>query len=316
MKILIPGGSGQVGTVLARAFTAEGHEATILSRSEEKKGRYRTVKWDAKNLGGWTSEFEDADVVINLAGRIVNCRYTAKNRREIMDSRVDSTRAVGQAILGVKNPPQVWLQASTATIYKHRFDKPNDDITGIIGGDEPDAPSTWNFSIDVAKSWESAANEFDLPKTRLVLMRSAMTMSPDKGGIFDVMLGLVKKGLGGTAGSGRQYISWIHDKDFVQAVYLLIENEELTGAVNISSPNPLPNSKFMKIFRDVSGTKIGLPATNLMLEIGAFFMRTETELILKSRRVVPAKMLEAGFEFKFPNWEDAADDLYVRWRNQ
>ena len=313
MKIVIPGGSGQVGQLLARAFRADGHEIVILSRSD-KDAQFKTVQWDAENLGDWAREFENADVVINLAGRSVNCRYNDENRRQMLESRVDSTKIVGEAIAKAKNPPKIWLQASTATIYAHRFDEANDELTGIIGGSEEDAPNTWNFSIKVAKSWEKAANEIDTPKTRKVLMRSAMVMSPDADGIFDVMLGLVKKGLGGTAGSGRQFISWIHDQDFIRAVYWLIEREDLSGAVNISSPNPLPNAEFMRIFREAWGTKIGLPATELMLGIGAFFMRTETELILKSRRVVPTRLLKSGFEFEFADWEKAAKDLCERWR--
>ena len=217
----------------------------ILSRKASDQFDWRVIEWDAKTPGDWVQEFEGADVIINLAGRIVNCRYNAENRREIMDSRIDSTRAVGEAILKAKNPPRIWLQASTATIYAHRFDAPNDELTGIIGGNERVAPDTWNFSIDVAKNWEKAANEFDLPKTRLVLMRSAMTMSPDKDGIFDVMLGLVKKGLGGTAGDGRQYISWVHYKDFIRAVYWLVDHD-LSGPVNVASPNPHPNAEFMR----------------------------------------------------------------------
>lgn len=315
MKIVIPGGSGQVGTVLARAFEKDGHEVAILSRSAGS-GQFKTVFWDAENSGDWAAELEDADVVINLAGRTVNCRYNPENRRQIMDSRVNSTRAVGEAIRRAESPPKVWLQASTATIYAHRYDAPNDEVTGIIGGDQREnAPDTWRFSIEVAKNWEAAAEKFEMPATRLVLMRSAMIMSPDPGGIFDTMLGLVKKGLGGTAGDGRQYISWIHERDFVRAVYFLIENEKLDGAVNIASPNPLPNKEFMKIFRQAYGTKIGLPATKLMLEVGAVLMRTETELILKSRRVVPGRLLDAGFTFEFPNWEDAARDLCERSRS-
>lgn len=316
MKIIIPGGTGQIGTLLARAFAADGHEVVILSRNVSTKSAWRIVQWDTETLGDWTREFEGAEVVINLAGRIVNCRYTAKNRREIMESRVKSTRAVGEAITKVKNPPKLWLQSSTATIYAHRYDAPNDELTGIIGGGEPDAPDSWKFSIAVAQNWEKAANEFALPNTRLVLMRSAVTLSPDRGGIFDVMLGLVKKGLGGTAGDGRQYVSWVHDADFIRAIYWLIENEKLSGAVNISSPEPLPNKEFMRILREASGTKIGLPATKLMLEIGAFFMRTETELVLKSRRVVPTKLLESGFKFEFPTWEKAVADLCRRWRER
>jgi uncharacterized protein (TIGR01777 family) len=315
MKIIIPGGKGQVGTILARAFQTGGHEVIILSRRAEKSD-WRIKKWDAETLGDWASEFENADAVINLAGRSVNCRYTDANRREIMDSRVKSTKIVGEALAKAKNPPKVWLQASTATIYAHRFDAPNDEISGIIGGGEPNGPDTWNFSIDVAKSWERAANEVDTPRTRKVLLRSAITMSPDREGIFDVLLGLVRKGLGGTSGDGRQYVSWIHEQDFIRSIYWLIEHEELSGAVNLAAPNPLPNRDFMRILREVWGTKIGLPATDLMLEVGAFFMRTETELVLKSRRIVPTRLVESGFKFDFPNWEDAARNLCQRWREE
>ena len=312
MKIIIPGGSGQVGTILARSFDKNGHEVIILSRQGSNATPWRIIEWDAETIGDWARELEDADVIVNLAGRTVNCRYNAENRQQIMDSRVNSTRAVGAAISQAKNPPRLWLQSSTATIYAHRFDAPNDELTGIIGGDESNAPDTWNFSIDVARNWEKAANEFDLPHTRLVLLRSAVTMSPDKNGIFDVMRGLVKKGLGGTAGDGQQYISWIHETDFVRAVGWLIEHEELSGAVNLASPNPLPNKEFMRIFREAYGTKIGLPATELMLEIGAIFLRTETELILKSRRVVPTRLSASGFEFEFADWHRAAADLCRR----
>jgi len=272
------------------------------------------VKWDGKTVGDWADEIDGADVVINLAGRSVNCRYNEENRRQMMDSRVDSTRVIGEAISKATNPPKVWLQASTATIYAHRFDAPNDDVTGIIGGYEKDAPDTWNFSIDVATAWERTANEADTPATRKVLMRSAMTMSPDVDGIFDTLLGLVRKGLGGTAASGRQYISWIHDHDFIRSIYWLIEHEELSGPINLSAPEPLPNREFMRILRDAAGVRVGLPAMEWQLAIGAFFMRTETELILKSRRVVPKLLVDSGFEFEFPHWADAARDLVTRWR--
>lgn len=313
MKIVVPGGTGQVGTVLARAFHADGHDVAVLGRSQAKR-EWRTETWDGKTLGDWAAEIDGSDVVINLAGRNVNCRYNDENRRQIVDSRVDSTRVVGKAIAAAKIPPTVWLQASTATIYAHRFDAPNDDVTGIIGGHEADAPDTWNFSIDVATAWERVTNEADTPKTRKVLMRSAMTMSPDRGGIFDTMLGIVRKGLGGTAASGKQYISWMHEVDFIRSVYWLIEHEELSGPINLASPNPLPNREFMRIFREVWGTKIGLPAMEWQLAIGAFFMRTETELILKSRRVIPKLLTDSGFEFEFPEWETACRDLCDRWR--
>jgi uncharacterized protein (TIGR01777 family) len=315
MKIVIPGGSGQVGTVLARAFVADGHDVVVLSRRSQA-APWRVVEWDAETMGIWTNEIDGADVVVNLAGRNVNCRYNPQNRREIMDSRVLSTRVVGQAIAGAAKPPKVWLQASTATIYAHRYDAANDELTGILGGDEPNVPDTWNFSIDVAKSWERAAYEADTPATRKVLMRSAITLSPDREGIFDVLLGLVRKGLGGTAGDGQQYISWIHDVDFVRSAYWLIEHDELDGPVNLAAPGPLPNKEFMRTLREAWGTRIGLPAFEWQLELAAIFMRTETELILKSRRVVPTRMLESGFRFEFPDWQTAAEDLCRRWRDQ
>ena len=315
MKIVLPGGSGQIGALLARAFDAAGHEVIILSRSLAAS-TWRTVAWDAETVGEWGKEIDGADVVVNLAGRSVNCRYNAVNRRAMMDSRVRSTRAVGQAIVKAKKPPRVWLQASTATIYSHRYDAPNDELTGVIGGAEPNAPDTWRFSIDVAKAWEAAASEIDTPNTRKVLLRSAMTMSPDRGGVFDVLLGLVRRGLGGGSGDGKQFVSWIHDRDFIDAVQWLIDRDDLSGPINVCSPCALPNADFMRELRRAWGARIGLPATKWMLEVGAVFLRTETELVLKSRRVVPTRLLQSGFKFTFPNWADAAADLCRRWREQ
>lgn len=314
MKIVIPGGSGQVGTTLARAFAADGHEVVVLSRLASK-APWRVLEWDAETIGPWAAEIDGADVVINLAGRNVNCRYSEANKREIMDSRILSTRVVGKAIAAAAEPPKVWLQASTATIYAHRFDAANDEETGTIEDPQTGAPDAWNFSIRVAKAWEQTANEADTPRTRRVMMRSAITLSPDRGGIFDVLLSLVRHGLGGTAGSGKQYISWIHDADFVRSVYWLIEHEELSGPVNLSAPEPLPNKEFMSVLREAWGTRIGLPAFEWQLALAAVFMRTETELILKSRRVVPAKLVDSGFKFEFPDWPSAARDLCARWRS-
>jgi uncharacterized protein (TIGR01777 family) len=312
VKIVIAGGSGQIGAILCRAFSSAGDEVVVLSRKSAARSSFRSVQWDGENLSGWTQELEGADVVINLAGRSVNCRYGKRNRHEILASRVDSVRAVCSALEKEKKPPTVWLQAATATIYAHRFDAPNDEFTGLIGGNEPNAPETWHFSIDVAKAWESAVNESGpLPHTRIVIMRSAMTMSPDRGGIFATLLGLVRLGLGGKAGNGRQFVSWIHEHDFVRAVRFLIEND-VTGIVNVCSPNPLPNAEFMRELRRAWGMPIGLPAAKWMLEIGAVFLQTETELILKSRRVIPARLIDCGFEFQFPTWRDAAKDLCAR----
>lgn len=307
MKIVVPGGTGQIGRLLARHLTHAGHEIIVLGR-HPAEGPWRFVPWDGRNPGDWTRELEGADAVIQLAGRSVNCRYNARNRAEILDSRVDSTRAVGRALHQVQRPPRVWLQASTATLYAHRYDAPNDEATGIIGGDEPGAPDTWNFSIRVAKAWEQAATESAPPHVRLVLLRSAMTMSPDPGGVFDVLLKLARRGLGGTNGDGRQYVSWIHEHDFCRAIDLLLAND-WTGPVNLCAPNPLPNAEFMRALRTAAGVRIGLPATRWMLEIGAWFLRTETELILKSRRVIPGRLLAAGFRFDFPDWPAAAADL-------
>ena len=314
MKLVIPGGAGLLGTSLATAFAADGHEVVVLSRTPRSDADVvRQVAWDGATLGAWAKELDGADAVINLAGRSVNCRYTPANRREIMNSRVDSTRVVGEAIAGVAKPPPVWLQASTATIYAHRYDAANDERTGVIGGGEPDAPDTWRFSIDVARGWEQALEQAPTPQTRKVALRTAIVMSPDRGGAFDVLLSLVRRGLGGTSGNGRQYVSWIHDADFVRAVRWLLETD-LSGPVNVAAPQPLPNAEFMRALRQAWRIRIGLPATRWMLEVGSVLLRTESELVLKSRRVVPARLAESGFTFDHPTWPEAARDLCSRWR--
>jgi uncharacterized protein (TIGR01777 family) len=313
LRIVIPGGSGQVGTILSRHFHAQGHDVVVLARSANL-AQWRVVNWDGENLGGWASELENSDVVVNLAGRSVNCRYTATNRKAIMESRTKSTRLLGKAIRQLAHPPRLWMNASTATIYRHIFDRAMDEQTGEIGGDEPDAPAKWKFSIDVATNWEEAFFEAETPNTRKLALRSAMIMSPDRGGIFDTLLRLVRFGLGGRAGSGRQFISWIHDADFLSAIDFLIIRDEFAGSVNLSSPNPVPNLEFMKALRTAWGTPIGLPAANWMLEIGSIFLRTETELVLKSRRVIPSRLLKAGFQFQFPDWAAAAQNLVACWR--
>jgi uncharacterized protein (TIGR01777 family) len=257
---------------------------------------------------------DGSDVVINLTGRSVNCRYTSRNRQEILESRVTATRVLGEAISQAKRPPRVWLQASTATIYAHRYDAPNDEASGQTGGDELDAPSTWKFSIEVARAWERTFIEAVVPQTRKAVLRSAMTMSQDRGGIFDTLLALVNRGLGGQAGDGRQFVSWIHYQDFVRATLWLIDHEEIEGVVNVAAPHPLPNADFMRVLRETVGIRVGLPATKWMLEIGAVFMQTETELILKSRRVVPGRLLDHGFVFNYPLWPDAARDLWRQWK--
>jgi len=311
MKVVIPGGSGQLGGLLAREFRARGEEVVVLGRGASGPG---SVEWDGRTLGAWAQEIDGSDLVINLAGRNVNCRYTAENLAEMMSSRVDSTRVVGQAIARAKRPPRLWLQMSTATIYAHRFDAANDEASGVIGGDEPGAPPGWRRSIEIAEAWEQAQREAATPNTRKVLLRSALVASPDRGGVFDVLLGLTRRGLGGPIAGGRQFVSWVHDRDFVRALRFLIEHEELDGPINVAAPGPLPQREFMAAIRAASGARIGLPAAAWMAAIGAVFMRTETELVLKSRRVVPGRLLKAGFEFEFPDWPAAARDLVARWR--
>lgn len=313
MKIVIAGGSGQVGRLLAQRMHADRHDVVVLSRHAAATP-WRTAFWNGRTLGEWKQEIEGADVVINLAGRSVNCRYNAANRQAILDSRVLSTQVIGAAIAGAQRPPAVWLQAGTATIYAHRYDAPNDERTGRIGGSEPNAPSAWRFSIEVAQAWERSLEQAQTPRTRKVILRSAMTMTPEGGGIFDTVLRLVRFGLGGQAGNGRQYMSWIHGEDFLRAIYWLISQEGFSGPVNLCAPNPLPNREFMRALRQAWGIPFGLPTPGWMLEIGAIFLKTETELVLKSRRVVPQRLLEAGFTFQFPVWPGAARDLCRQWR--
>jgi uncharacterized protein (TIGR01777 family) len=313
VKIVVPGGSGQVGQLVARAFSAVGAEVVILSRLDGVAAG-RAVSWDGRTLGPWAAELEGADVVLNLAGRSVNCRYTPANLQAMMDSRVESTRVIGEAIARASRPPTVWLQMSTATIYAHRLDAPNDEATGVIGGHEPDVPGYWEYSVRIARSWEQALADARTPATRKVALRTAMVMSPDRGAVFDVLLSLVRHGVGGAAAGGHQFVSWIHDQDFVRAIRFLLERDDIEGAVNVAAPGPLPQRELMRAIRQAWGVPIGLPATRWMLEIGAWALRTDTELLLKSRRVVPGRLLDAGFTFTFPDWPSAAHDLIGRWR--
>jgi uncharacterized protein len=312
-KIVLAGGSGQVGQLLARHFHACGDEVTVIAR-QAASAYGKTVEWDGVSEGPWMAELDGADVLINLAGRSVNCRYNLANRESMMQSRVLSTRALGVAVGRAKRPPPIWMNSSTATIYRHALDRPMDEATGELGINEPGAPSTWNFSISVAKNWEKEFFRAQAPVTRKIALRSAMIMDPTRGGIFDTLLRLVRFGLGGTAASGEQYISWVHGADFLRAIEFLIERDELDRVVNVAAPNPLPNREFMRALRKAWGTPIGLPATQWMLEIGALFMQTETELILKSRRVVAGRLMERGFEFEYPAWNAAAKDLVESWK--
>ena len=311
VKVVIPGGSGLLGQAAARAFVSEGHEVVVLSRGRMAPVG-RTVPWDGSHQGPWAGEVDGADLVLNLAGRSVNCRYTARNLDEMMASRIDSTRAVGEAIAAAARPPSVWLQMSTATIYAHRFDAPNDEATGIIGGAEPGVPAHWEYSVRIALRWEQTLAEADTPRTRKVAMRTAMVMSAQRGGVFDVLLGLVRRGMGGAAAGGRQFVSWIHESDWVRAVRHLYAHPTLSGEINVTSPNPLPYRDLMRATREAWGVGFGIPAARWMLEVGALMLGTESELILKSRRVIPGRLLDDGFGFEFPDWPAAAQDLVAQ----
>jgi uncharacterized protein (TIGR01777 family) len=328
MRILIPGGSGQVGTLLARHLYAQGHEITILTRSprDHAEQLWRNLQWDGENPGPWTEEIDRSDAVLHLSGRSVNCRYTPENRAEIFDSRVKPTLLLGRLIAASPTPPKIWMNASTSTFYKHSLDTPQDEFTGVLGDlpsqrgtHEPaNLPETWSFSIDVAHRWEQALAATSTPHTRKIRLRSSMVMSPGEGGVFSVFSKLIRLGLGGTPGPGTQYVSWIHDLDYCLATDLLLAHPEITdatnGVVNMTAPTPLPNREFMRTLREAWKKSLGVPAATWMLELGAIPMRTETELILKSRRVVPGVLTAAGFHFNFPTWPEASADLVARTR--
>jgi uncharacterized protein (TIGR01777 family) len=326
MRILIPGGSGQVGTLLARHLHANGHQVTVLSRTPNP-APWQTLAWDGLTPGPWVDELTQADAVIHLSGRSVNCRYTPENRHAIYDSRVLPTLLLGRLIAASSTPPRLWLNASSSTYYRNSLTQPNDEFTGVpadlpaqhaaSGVNEPgNLPETWSFSADVIDRWESALLAIDTPHTRKIRLRTSMVMSPDRGGVFSVFSKLARLGLGGTQGPGTQYVSWIQDIDFCRATDLLLSQPEITdetsGVVNMCAPNPMPNRDFMRTLRQAWHQPIGLPATTWMLELGAIPMRTETELILKSRRVIPGVLLKHGFQFTFPTWPEAARDLVAR----
>ena len=306
-RIILAGGSGFLGGALAVHFLKTRNEMVVLTRSPKPRtDGAREVAWDARTLGEWTHELEGATAVINLTGRSVDCRYNAKNRREIMESRVNSTRVVGEAIARCPNPPRVWLNSSTATVYQHTFGEPHDESSREMDSatDAKDA-----FSVQVAQAWERAVNETTTPRTRKVLLRTSMVLGRGRNSVFPVLRRLTRFGLGGRQGSGKQFVSWIHESDFCRAVAWVIGHDELAGPVNLCAPNPLPNAEMMQLFREAGNVTFGLPAPEWLLEIGAFFLRTETELMLKSRRVVSRRLAESGFKFQFPTFREALLDL-------
>ena len=308
-RIVIAGGSGFLGQALASHFLKTKWEVVILTRSPGQSDLVgRQVGWNGCTLGDWAKEVEGSAAVINLTGKSVNCRYNAQNRIQILDSRVNSTRVFGEAIGRCHQPPQVWLNASTATVYRHTFGEPWDET----GQTEASEEAKDRFSVEVAWAWERALNESSTPRTRKVALRLAMVLGLGKNSVFPVLSRLTKLGLGGRMGSGRQFVSWIHESDYCRAVEWLISRRDFEGPVNLVSPNPIPNAEMMRTLRQVCSVPFGLPASNWMLEIGAFVLRTETELLIKSRRVIPGRLLKSGFEFQVSTIREAFEDLTKR----
>jgi len=305
MKIVIAGGSGSLGQLCAQHFSQ--HDVVILSRSGRSK-RGRGVRWDGKSLdGGWAAELENADLLINMAGRIINCPTTDKNMKEIYWSRVDSTRVLNDAVVNCIKPPILWLNSSTATIYAHTMDGPaNDEATGIIGGFEMDAPLYWLYSVEVAKAWEETFFAVKTALTRKVALRSSFVVETELGGPFDTFYNATVLGLGGRMGSGKQWTSWIHENDFVGIIDFLIEHRELDGIINVCAPNPVSQVEFMKTLREKAGVPFAIPTPTWLVKVLMFVNQSDAEIPLKSRRVVPARLLDAGYNFEHATWETAA----------
>ncbi|WP_163407868.1 TIGR01777 family oxidoreductase [Flavobacterium ajazii] len=298
-KLIIAAGTGFLGQVLVNHFKNKFEEIVILTRRNSKTvDGIKYVNWNARTFSGWEKELENATVLINLAGKSVDCRYTQKNKKAILLSRIESTKILNKAVLNCKNPPKHWLNSSTATIYRFSLDKQMDEADGEIGND---------FSINVALSWEKAFFKTETPKTLKTALRTSIVLGKN-GGAFIPLKTLAKFGFGGRQGKGNQFVSWIHEEDFANAVDFIIE-KEITGVVNVVSPKPIRNNDFMEKLRKAVGFSFGIPLNNFLLEIGSFFIRTETELVLKSRNVIPKRLLEKGFEFKFGEIEGTFKNL-------
>ncbi len=320
LRIVIPGGSGQVGRMLAQFLQERGHFVTVLTRGPYS-APWQTVHWDGKHMGPWVETLEGADVCIHLSGKNINCRYTAKNKKELYDSRIGPTKLLGHVIAELNDPPRVWLNASAASIYRHTLDRDMDEATGEIGGGEmisarSRTPEKWDWTVRLIKDWEAALFDAPTPRTRKIALRTSLVFSPEPGGVFAALSNLTRFGLGGTQGNGRQYVAWMHERDYARAVEFLIAHEQIEGPVIMAAPHPLPNREFMAELREAWNVPNGLPAPALLMKIGMFFLRTEPELVLKSRRVVPGKLLDAGFQFEFPEWPQAAEDLVRQWKQR
>lgn len=312
-KIIIAGGTGFIGRSLAEYFAPK-NKVVILTRGVQGKhdnnafakievneahaSNIKLVEWNGKELGAWAEEFNDASLVINLAGKSVNCRYNKKNKQEIFDSRILSTRVIGEAINAAKNPPKLWVNAASATIYRNALDRPQDEFNGEIQND---------FSVQVCKLWEQTFFETTTPGTRKIAFRTAITLG--SGGVMTPYLNLLKFGLGGRQGNGKQMYSWVHIEDVCRAIDFVYNHQQLQGVYNLSTPNPVSNIEFMRTLRNATGNTFGLPTYKWMLAIGAIVIGTESELLLKSRWVVPTKLLQAGFVFKYPVLKEAVGNI-------
>jgi uncharacterized protein (TIGR01777 family) len=300
-KVIVTGGSGFLATTLAGHLAARFH-VRVLTRSPTQPHH---IHWDGVNAGPWTRELESAHALINFAGRSVNCRYTARNRRRMMDSRLLSTRVLARAVAACSAPPKIWLNSSTATIYRHTFG-PAWTESGEIAA-TPEARDA--FSIDLAAAWEHEFFSPPLPHIRRVALRTAIVFGTHPGTVFPILRTLARFALAGRMGDGRQWVSWIHQLDFVRAVEFILGRDDLIGPVNVAAPNPISNAVMMRTFRELAGVNFSIPSPRWLLEIAAFFHRTETELLIKSRHVIPGKLVAAGFEFQFPEFATAMRQL-------
>ncbi|WP_433813818.1 TIGR01777 family oxidoreductase [Flavobacterium johnsoniae] len=298
-KLIIAAGTGFLGQVLVHHFKNKFDEIVILTRGKSQSiDGIKYVNWNARTFSGWEKELENATVLINLAGKSVDCRYTKKNKKEILLSRIESTKILNKAVLNCQNPPRHWLNSSTATIYRYSLDKQMDETDGEIGN---------NFSINVALSWEKAFFKTETPKTLKTALRTSIVLGKNGGALIPLKT-LAKIGFGGKQGKGNQFVSWIHEDDFANAIDFIIE-KEITDVINIVSPEPIRNIDFMQKLRKAVGFPFGIPMNKFFLEIGSFIIRTETELVLKSRNVVPKRLLENEFQFKFDTLEKALQNL-------
>ncbi|HEY8917938.1 MAG TPA: TIGR01777 family oxidoreductase [Chitinophaga sp.] len=298
-KIVVAGGTGFIGQGLIDHFGKENDLVILTRHPKPDQGRVTYVPWDGQTLGNWASRLENADLLINLTGKSVNCRYTERNKKEIFDSRTHATTVLGEAIRSLAHPPRLWVNAASATIYRHAEDRPMDEFTGEIEND---------FSVQVCKKWEQTFNDITLPHTRKVVLRIAVTLG-HQGGVMAPYLNLMKFGLGGYQGNGRQMFSWVHITDVCRMIAWLYEQPQLSGTFNCSAPNPVPNKTFMQMLRKAGGHYIGLPAPTWMLALGARMIGTETELLLKSRWVLPARITQAGFTFQYPQLQPAFESI-------